>query len=115
MILRIEDKFTLLQDDTIKMLHYLRIGVHRLGYKCLTIAIPCYAINDIQSLSKEIYPYVAKHLEYMDWRGVERAIRTVIHDAWEDRDLERWEECFPNQTKAPTNKEFIAILAERLR
>ena len=81
MINSAEDQITLLQDDTIKMLHNLSISIHRMGYKCLTIAIPCYAINDTQSLSKETYPYVARRLGYMDWRGVERAIRTVILDA----------------------------------
>ena len=110
-----EEQLTLLQDDTIKMLHHLRISVHRLGYKCLTIAIPCYAINDTQSLSKETYPYVARRLGYMDWRGVERAIRTVILDAWVQRDLDAWGGYFPNQKKVPTNKQFIAVLAERLR
>ena len=115
MINAAEDQITLLQDDTIKMLHHLRISVHRLGYKCLTIAIPCYAINDTQSLTKEIYPYVANRLGYTDWHGVERAIRTVILDAWVQRDMETWEEYFPKQKKVPTNKQFMAVLSERLR
>lgn len=115
MIDLVEDQLAPLQDDTIKMLHHLRISIHRLGYKCLSIAIPCYATDDTQSLSKETYPYVARRLGYMDWRGVERAIRTVILDAWVQRDLGVWEEYFPNQKKVPTNKQFIAALAERLR
>lgn len=110
-----EDQIALLQDNTIKMLHHLRISVHRIGYKCLSIAIPCYAINDTQSLSKETYPYVATRLSYTDWRGVERAIRTVILDAWLHRDADAWEDYFPNQKKVPTNKQFIAVLAEHLR
>ncbi len=110
-----EEQITLLQDDTIKILHHLRISIHRLGYKYLTIAIPCYVINDTQSFSKEIYPYVSNRLGYTDWHGVERAIRTVILDAWMQRDTDTWEEYFPKQQKVPTNKQFIATLAERLR
>ena len=110
-----EEQIALLQDDTIKILHHLRISIHRLGYKYLTIAIPCCAINGTQSLSKEIYPYVARCLGYTDWHGVERAIRMVILDAWVQRDMETWEEYFPNEKKVPTNKRFIAVLAERLR
>ena len=97
------------------MLHHLGIGIHRLGYKCLTIGVPCYRTDDTQSLSKEVYPHIARSLGYSDWHGAERAIRTVILDGWENRNPEVWEEYFPNQKKAPTNKQFLAVLAERLR
>ena len=100
---------------TIIMLHELRLGIHRQGYKCLAIAVPLYAADNSQSLSKDIYPYVAAELGYPDWHGVERAIRLVILDAWARRDGDTWERYFPGQTKMPTNKQFIAALAERLR
>ena len=72
-----------LQDSTIEILHELRINISRQGYKCLTIAVPCYAIDDTQSLSKELYPYIAKYLGHIDWHTVERATRTAILDTWE--------------------------------
>lgn len=110
-----EDRTVHLQEKTVKQLRQLGFGAHRLGYKCLTLAVPRYAGDDTQSLSKEVYPYVAEQLGYPDWHGVERAIRTVVQDGWNRRDPEVWEAYFPNQRKAPTNKQFIAVLAERLR
>ena len=109
------DHITILQDDTITMLHRLSVSIHRLGYKALTIAIPCYAMDDTQSMTKELYPYVAKQLGYRNWYAVERLIRGVILDAWQRRDPDIWEEYFPGQKRVPTNKQFIAVLAERLR
>ena len=110
-----DDTMLELQAATIAMLHQLRIGIHRLGYKCLTIAIPSYAIDDTQSLSKELYPHVAECLGHAEWYAVERAIRTVILDAWETREPIIWERYFPGHKKAPTNKQFLAVLAEKLR
>lgn len=104
-----------LQADTIKMLHELQIGIHRLGYRQLFIAIPCYALDNNQSLSKELYPYVAEYYGYKDWHPVEHAIRVAIIDAWEHRDPFTWEYYFPGSKKAPSNKRFIATLAERLK
>ena len=115
MIPAAEQRLEILQEDTVKMLHSLHISVHRQGYKALLLAIPCYALDCDQSLSKEVYPYVAQRLSYADWHGVERAIRLVILDAWERRNPAIWEDCFPGQRKAPTNKQFIAVLAQRLR
>ena len=109
------DHETILCDDTIRILHRLSLSVHRLGYKALTIAIPRYAMDDTQSMTKELYPYVAKQLGYRDWYAVEHLIRGVILDAWQRRNPNVWEEYFPGQRKQPTNKQFIAMLAERLR
>lgn len=104
-----------LQADTIHMLHELQIGVHRLGYRHLFVAIPCYAMDNSQSMSKELYPYIAEYYGYSDWHRVEHAIRVAIMDAWERRDWIVWEHYFPGLKKPPTNKRFIATLAERLR
>lgn len=105
-----------LQDDTITMLHELGVSIHRLGYVYLSIAVPCYAINNTLSLSKEIYPHVAKQLDkYTKWYAVERSIRMVILEAWKRRDPDVWELYFPGQKKVPSNKQFIAVLAEKIR
>ena len=97
------------------MLRELRLGIHRQGYKCLVIAVPLYAADSSQSLSKGIYPLVAAELGCSDWHAVERAIRLVILDGWAQRDGNVWARYFPGQEKMPTNKQFIAALAERLR
>lgn len=113
MISTAEDQILALRDPTITMLHELGISIHRLGYKYLTIAVPCYLIDDTQSLTKEVYPYVANHFGCTDWHSVERSIRTVILTAWEHGDPGVWEQYFLNQKKPPSNKQFIAVLAER--
>lgn len=115
MITTKEDQIFALRNPTIAMLHELNISIHRLGYKSLSIAVPCYAVDDMQSLTKETYPYVAHCFGCTDWHSVERSIRTVILTAWDHRDPEIWNQYFPNQIKAPSNKQFIAVLAERLK
>jgi len=104
-----------LRTPTVAMLRELGISTHRLGYRYLTVAIPCYAADDTQSLTKELYPYVAHCFGHTDWHSIERSIRTVILAAWEQRDPVTWARYFPNQSKAPSNKQFIATLAEQLK
>ena len=103
------------QEQTIRLLHLLGISIHRLGYQCLRIAAPRFAERDTQSLSKELYPFVAEQLDIPDWRSVERAIRAVIVEAWARRDVSVWAQYFPDREKAPTNKQFLAVLAEKLQ
>lgn len=100
------------QETVIQLLHLLGIGIHRLGYQYLRSAIVRFAADDTQSLSKELYPDIAEQFGIADWRSVERAIRAVILDAWENRNEAVWEPYFPNRKKAPTNKQFLAVLAE---
>jgi len=38
----------------------------------------------------------------------------VIVEAWARRDVSVWAQYFPDQEKAPTNKRFLAVLAEKL-
>ena len=112
---RINTPSPILQEQTIAMLHELALPIHRRGYKQLCIGIPRFALDDTQSLSKDLYPYLAEYFNYSDWHAVESSIRDVILDAWEHRNPDVWEKYFPNQTKVPSNKQFIATLAERLR
>lgn len=104
-----------LQAQAAGMLHELGFPSHRLGYKQLCIAIPRFSANDTQCLTKELYPYLAKRYSYPDWRAAESAIRDVIVGVWAERDPAVWDKYFPNLKKAPSNKQFIATLAERLK
>lgn len=115
MVVLDDQRLSDLQDDTIQMLHELQFGIHRLGYRQLYVAIPCYSLDKSQSLSKELYPYVAECFGYTGWYPVEHAIRVAILDAWERRNPDAWEGYFPGMQKPPTNKQFIATLAERLK
>ena len=96
-------------------LQKLGYPTHRLGYSYLLIAITRYAQGDMVSLSKELYPYVAKLFGYCDWPPVENAIRSVTEVAWETAPAPVWKTLFPSCQKAPTNKQLIATLAEILQ
>ena len=96
-------------------LRRLNVPVYLSGYRCLCVAISVFAQDISQSMCNELYPAVAKKLGYMDWRAVEFAIRRAILSAWEHRDAEIWEEYFPCAKKVPTNKQFIATLAQRIK
>lgn len=97
------------------MLHDLNFPVHRLGYSHLILAISRYAQGDLPSLTKELYPFVAKRLGYTDWRSIEHTIRCAIADAWANGDPQAWALYFPRCSKAPSNKQLIAALAERVQ
>ena len=97
------------------LLHKLGYPAHRLGYTYLLIAVTRYAEGDIQSLSKELYPYIADLFGYSDWPPIENAIRSATDNAWENGPVEVWQSLFPCSTKAPTNKQLIATLAEYLQ
>ena len=96
-------------------LRKLNVPVYLSGYRCLCVAITLFTQDVAQSMCNELYPAVAKKLGYVDWRAVEFAIRRAILSAWEHRDSEKWEVYFPGITKAPTNKQFIANLAQRIK
>ncbi|MBQ8238604.1 MAG: hypothetical protein IJZ39_10705 [Oscillospiraceae bacterium] len=103
------------QEQTKSMLRELSFGAYHDGYVQLCIGIPRYAQDTIQGMCKELYPYIADELGHGNWHSVERSIRFAIMDAWERRDSEIWETYFPNLQKPPTNKVFIATLADRLK
>jgi len=100
---------------TCAMLHKLDFPIHQLGYSHLTLAIIRYAQGDLPSLTKELYPYIAKHFGYRNWCAIERSIRYTIADAWANGDPQTWVLYFPRCKKAPSNKLLIATLAEQLQ
>ena len=100
---------------TVKIiLHELGIPVHRIGFRFLCMAEICYCINDRQSLTKELYPAVAEYFGYTDWHPVEHAIRQVILQAWTSQNSTAWCYYFPYCKKPPSNKLFLATIAEHL-
>lgn len=102
--------------DTIsRILLHFQFPVHRIGYKQLCCAISRFAQDPTQSLSKDLYPYIAEQMGYPDWRAIETAIRGVIADAWRNGNREAWTYYFPGLTCAPSNKRFIATLAEYIQ
>ncbi len=96
------------------MLLSLGIPTKLNGYGYLREAIPLMASDPNQSITKELYPAVAK-LFRCEPKNVERSIRSAIATAWEKRDDRIWGMYFSRDGSGgvprPTNAEFITRLA----
>ena len=72
----------------------------------------------INSVTKVLYPEVARRYSTTPSR-VERAVRHAIEVAWDRGDLETLQRYFgytvSNTKGKPTNSEFIAMIADRIR
>ena len=102
------------------IIHEIGVPAHIKGYQYLREAI-IIAVNDmdvINAITKVLYPQVAKTFGTTPSR-VERAIRHAIEVAWDRGDLETLQGYFGytvNSAKGkPTNSEFIAMIADRIR
>lgn len=95
-------------------LNMLGIPAHLDGYRQLAAALPLFAENSQQLLTKELYPAVAGICGSKDSRAVEHSIRKAIQAAWRHRDIAIWRKYFSVRDICPTNKEFICRLAEML-
>ena len=93
---------------------------HIKGYLYLREAITM-VFNNVEilgSITKVLYPVIAKKFKTTSSR-VERAIRHSIEVAWSRGNVETISEIFSytinfNKSK-PTNSEFIAMIADKLR
>ena len=101
-------------------LHEIGVPAHIKGYLYVRTAIAM-VYNDIELLggiTTNLYPAVAKQHKTTSSRA-ERAIRHAIEVAWNRGNIEAIRKIFSyticyNKTK-PTNSEFIAMLADKLR
>ncbi len=102
------------------IMHEIGIPAHIKGYMYLRTAIQC-VIDEIELLgavTKELYPLVAEEYNTTASR-VERAIRHAIEVAWERGNTRAINDIFGHSvtTKSgkPTNSQFIAKIADKLR
>lgn len=109
-----------LESEVTSILHEIGVPAHIKGYQYVREAI-IIAVQDIEAISavtKVLYPEVAKRFHTTPSR-VERAIRHAIEVAWDRGDLETLQGYFGytvNSAKGkPTNSEFIAMIADRIR
>jgi len=109
-----------LEIEITKIMREIGIPANIKGYQYLRDSI-IMAVDDMESvrtITKILYPSIAKRFKSTSSR-VERAIRHAIEVAWTRGKTEVLEEMFGftvNQNKGkPTNSEFIAQIAERLR
>ncbi|WP_330548588.1 sporulation transcription factor Spo0A [Bacilliculturomica massiliensis] len=115
-----EPRVSDLEMDITNMIHEVGVPAHIKGYQYLRDAITM-VVEDMDLLSavtKELYPAIAKMNNTTPSR-VERAIRHAIEVAWNRGKLETLNSLFGytvhNDKGKPTNSEFIAIIADKLR
>ncbi|MGN0597842.1 MAG: sporulation transcription factor Spo0A [Ruminiclostridium sp.] len=102
------------------IIHQIGIPAHIKGYHYLRTAI-LLSVSDsemINSVTKLLYPTVAKKYNTTSSR-VERAIRHAIEIAWDRGDVDVLNNYFGytihTSRGKPTNSEFIALIADKLR
>jgi len=109
-----------LEIEVTKVIHEIGVPAHVKGYQYLRDAIMLVIeeINYLGAVTKELYPAIAQKYDTTPSR-VERAIRHAIELAWDRGDIDRINKFFGytinGEKGKPTNSEFIAIIADRLR
>jgi len=106
--------------EVTNLIHEMGVPAHVKGYQYLRDAI-ILVINDVNLLgavTKELYPMIAEKYNTTPSR-VERAIRHAIELAWSRGNIELMNRFFGYtidvERGKPTNSEFIAMVADRLR
>ncbi|MBB6216641.1 two-component system response regulator (stage 0 sporulation protein A) [Anaerosolibacter carboniphilus] len=109
-----------LEAEITNIIHEIGVPAHIKGYLYLREAITM-VVENIEMLSavtKELYPSIAKKFNTTPSR-VERAIRHAIEVAWSRGKVDTINNLFGytvhNDKGKPTNSEFIAMVADKLR
>lgn len=109
-----------LETDVTNMIHEIGVPAHIKGYQYLRDAIMM-AVEDmsmLNSITKILYPTIAKNHQTTPSR-VERAIRHAIEVAWSRGKMDTIDELFGYTVSVgkgkPTNSEFIALIADKIR
>ena len=109
-----------LETDVTNIIHEIGVPAHIKGYQYMRDAITLVVSNMdlLSAVTKELYPTIAAMNGTTPSR-VERAIRHAIELAWNRGKLETLNNLFgytiQNDKGKPTNSEFIAIIADKLR
>lgn len=109
-----------LESDVTDIIHEIGVPAHIKGYQYLREAI-IMSVRDMEmlnSITKILYPEIAKKYQTTPSR-VERAIRHAIEVAWSRGKMDTIDELFGytihNGKGKPTNSEFIALIADKIR
>ena len=109
-----------IESDVTNIIHDVGVPAHIKGYQYLREAI-IMSVNDnemLNSITKILYPSIAKKFQTTPSR-VERAIRHAIEVAWNRGKMDTIDELFGYTINAekgkPTNSEFIALIADKIR
>jgi len=108
------------ETDVTNIIHEIGVPAHIKGYQYLRDAI-ILSVNDMEmlnSITKVLYPTIAKRHQTTPSR-VERAIRHAIEVAWSRGKMDTIDELFGYTVSTgkgkPTNSEFIALIADKIR
>ena len=109
-----------LEVEVTRMIHQMGVPAHVKGYQYLRDAI-VFVVQEVSLLgavTKELYPMIASKYQTTPSR-VERAIRHAIELAWDRGNVELMNKFFGYTIDVdrgkPTNSEFIAMVADKLR
>ena len=109
-----------IETEITNIIHEIGVPAHIKGYLYLREAIKM-VIDNVELLgavTKELYPSIAKKFNTTPSR-VERAIRHAIEVAWSRGQVDTINKLFGytihNEKGKPTNSEFIAMVADKLR
>lgn len=109
-----------LENDVTDMIHEVGVPAHIKGYQYLRDAI-LMVIREpemLNSITKILYPTIAKRNQTTPSR-VERAIRHAIEVAWSRGNMDVINALFSYTVSTgkgkPTNSEFIALIADKIR
>ncbi|HIS29945.1 MAG TPA: sporulation transcription factor Spo0A [Candidatus Limivivens intestinipullorum] len=109
-----------LETDVTNIIHEIGVPAHIKGYQYLRDSI-IMAVGDMEmlgSITKILYPTIAKKHQTTPSR-VERAIRHAIEVAWSRGKMDTIDELFGYTVNGgkgkPTNSEFIALIADKIR
>jgi sporulation transcription factor Spo0A len=109
-----------LENDVTNMIHEIGVPAHIKGYQYLREAIMMVVKDQemLSSITKILYPSIAKKYQTTPSR-VERAIRHAIEVAWSRGNMETLDSFFGYTISIgkgkPTNSEFIALIADKIR
>jgi two-component system response regulator (stage 0 sporulation protein A) len=102
------------------MIHEIGVPAHIKGYQYLrdSILMSVEDMDILNSITKQLYPSIAEKYHTTPSR-VERAIRHAIEVAWGRGKMDTINELFGYTVHAekgkPTNSEFIALIADKIR
>jgi two-component system response regulator (stage 0 sporulation protein A) len=109
-----------LEVEVTNIMHEIGVPAHIKGYQYLRDAIMMVVkdLDIINSITKQLYPSIAREYNTTPSR-VERAIRHAIEVAWSRGQVDTIDSLFGYTVSIgkgkPTNSEFIAMVADKLR
>lgn len=109
-----------LEVEVTNIMHEIGVPAHIKGYQYLRDAIMMVVkdLDIINSITKQLYPTIAREYNTTPSR-VERAIRHAIEVAWSRGQVDTIDSLFGYTVNIgkgkPTNSEFIAMVADKLR